>query len=264
MLRINTLGDEKSRPRYTEALQAYFEPYRDDLSETSRMRLARNPLRILDTKIEKERRLLEGAPHLIDYVDEESLTHYEEVKNLLQSLDIAFVEDPFLVRGLDYYTRTAFELESPRIGAQSSLAGGGRYDLLAEDVGSKQRVPAVGFAAGFERLFLALEAEDIDLPVIAPLDAFMIALGDEATGWVFEHTHRLRQEGLRVSYDLKGRSMKAQMRAANRLNARYVVIIAKDELSARRAQIKDMETSEQVGVDFDALVTYLHERKAAS
>ncbi len=262
VLRINTLGDEHSRPRYKEALQAYFEPHQEALSDTSRERLTRNPLRILDTKDEKERRLLDGAPRLIDFIDEESRNHYEALKAWLGSLDLDFVEDPFLVRGLDYYSRTAFELESPHIGAQSSLAGGGRYDLLAEEVGSKQRVPAVGFAAGLERLFLALDAQGIDLPATPPLDAFLIALGDEAVQWVFPAAHRLREAGLRVGYDLRGRSMKAQMRAANRQNARYVVIVAQDELEAGQAQVKNMGTSEQVPVAFDALTAYLNERKA--
>ena len=261
VLRINTLGDEHSRPRYREALQSYFEPFRDDLSETSRQRLARNPLRILDTKIETERRLLEDAPLLIDFIDDESRHHYEDLKALLDDLGLAFIEDPYLVRGLDYYTRTAFELESPHIGAQSSLAGGGRYDLLAQEVGSKQRVPAVGFAAGLERLFLALDAQKAVLPVTPPLDAFLIALGEEAVRWVFHQAHRLREAGLRVSYDLRGRSMKAQMRAANRLNARYVLIVADDELAAGQAQVKNMDTGEQVGVAFDALATYLNEQK---
>lgn len=257
VLRINTLGDEHSRPRYKEALQAYFEPHREVLSETSRVRLAHNPLRILDTKDEKERRLLDGAPLLIDFIDDESRRHYEALKAWLKSLGLSFVEDPFLVRGLDYYSRTAFELESPHIGAQSSLAGGGRYDLLAEEVGSKQRVPAVGFAAGLERLFLALDAQGIDLPTTPPLDAFLIALGDEAVQWVFPAAHRLREAGLRAGYDLRGRSMKAQMRAANRLNARYVVIVAQDELEAGQAQVKNMDTSEQVAVAFEALAAYL-------
>ncbi len=260
-LRINTLGDEHSRPRFKEALRQYFEPYQSELSEMSRQRLTRNPLRILDTKIEKERRLLDGAPLLVDFIDDDSRQHYEDVKAFLDDLDIAFVEDPYLVRGLDYYTRTAFELESASLGAQDSLAGGGRYDLLAQEVGSKQPVPAVGFAAGLERLILALIAQGVALPQPPPLDAFLVALGDEAVRCAFHPSQRLREAGLRVGLDLKGRSMKAQMRAANRQNARFTVIVGQDELAAQQAQVKNMETSEQVVVPFSALVNHLNEKK---
>jgi histidyl-tRNA synthetase len=256
-LRINTLGDEHSRPRYKEALRRYLDPYRADLSETSRRRLESNPLRILDTKSEKERRLLDGAPLLIDFIDDASRRHYADVKTYLADLGIAFEEDPYLVRGLDYYTRTAFELESASLGAQDSLAGGGRYDLLAVEVGSKQPVPAVGFAAGLERLLLALEAQGVALPQPPPLDAFLVALDDDAVRWAFQHAQGLREAGLRVSLDLKGRSLKAQMRAANRLNARFTVIVGKDELAGHEAQVKDMETGEQVAVSFDALANHL-------
>ncbi|HMB89237.1 MAG TPA: histidine--tRNA ligase, partial [Rhodothermales bacterium] len=258
-LRINTLGDEESRPRYKKALQEYLGQYRDELSETSRQRLEKNPLRILDTKNEKERRLLDDAPLLIDYIDDESRAHYAEVQMLLGDLGVNFEEDPFLVRGLDYYTRTAFELESDNLGAQSALAGGGRYDLLAMEVGSKRPVPAIGFAAGMERLFLALEAQQAALPTAPPLDVFLVALGDEAMRWVFSEAQRLRSEGLRVGIDLKGRSMKAQMREANRQDARHTLIVGKDELTARKAQIKHMETGEQTEVAFDKLVAHLRD-----
>ena len=256
-LRLNTLGDAESRPRYKTALQEYFEPYKNDLSETSRQRLATNPLRILDTKDERERRLLDEAPRLSDYVDADSRAHYEETKSLLDELGIDYEEDPFLVRGLDYYTRTAFELESPDLGAQSALGGGGRYDLLAQDVGSKQPVPAVGFAAGMERLFLALQAQDTALPGAPQPDVFLAALGDDAMRWVFAKARRLRDAGLHVALDLKGRSLKAQMKDANRQNARYTVIVGDDEIAAGRVQVRDMASSEQVEVAFDDLATYL-------
>lgn len=260
-LRINTLGDEESRPRYTEALRAYLEPHEEELTETSRKRLDTNPLRILDTKNEKERRLLEDAPVLLDFVDTESRRHYDAVKALLADLDIAFEEDPFLVRGLDYYTRTAFELESPALGAQSALAGGGRYDLLAEELGSKQRVAAVGFAAGMERLFLALDAQGVTLPGAPEPDVFLVALGDEAVRWVFRWAQELRQEGLAVGLDLKGRSLRAQMREADRQNARYSLIVGENELAAGRAQVKDMVTGDQVEVPFQELGAFLREAR---
>lgn len=263
-LRINTLGDAESRPRYKAALQAYFEPYQGQLSETSRQRLHKNPLRLLDTKDERERSLLDGAPLLIDYIDEASRGHFDDVKTLLADLGIAYEEDPYLVRGLDYYTRTSFELESPNLGAQRALAGGGRYDLLALEVGSKQPVPAVGFAAGFERLFLALEAQGSVLPGILPPDAFLVALGEDAVRWAFHQAQRLRDAGLRIGLDLRGRSMKAQMREANRQAARFTLIVGKDELDAGEAQVKHMQTGTQVGVAFEALAEYVKEQLSAT
>lgn len=261
-LRLNTLGDAESRPRYREALRAFLAPHADKLSETSRQRLETNPLRILDTKNERERELLQEAPRLIEFIDDESRAHYDDVKALLGDVGIAFEEDPFLVRGLDYYTRTAFELESPNLGAQSALAGGGRYDLLAREVGSKEAVPAVGFAAGMERLFLALEAEDVALSGQTAPHVFLVALGDEAARWTFREAQRLRRSGLRAALDLRGRSMKAQMREANRQRAPFTVIVGKDELAAETAAVKSMQTGEQEQVAFADLADYL--RNAAS
>jgi len=257
-LRINSLGDEKSRPRYKEALRTYLVAFKSDLSDTSLERLSANPLRILDTKDEKERRLLEDAPRLIDFIDDESRAHYNELKTLLDDIGIAYQEDPFLVRGLDYYTRTAFELENTNLGAQSILAGGGRYDLLARELGSKTAVPAVGFAAGFERLFLALAAAEIGLPDDPAPDVFIAALGDEAHRWSFGHSQRLRSAGLSVAFDLKGRSMKAQMREANRQRARYTVIVGKDELDGGVVQVKNMGSGEQCTVGVDDLTAYFY------
>ncbi len=260
-LRLNTLGDADSRPRYREALQDYLAPYTDELTETSRERLDKNPLRILDTKVQHEQKILQDAPHIIDYVDDESRAHYAEVKSWLDDLDIAFEEDPFLVRGLDYYTQTAFELESPDLGAQSALAGGGRYDLLAEEIGSSQPRPAIGFAAGMERLFLALEASDADLPAAPRPDVFLAALGDEAERWVFHQAQAFRRDGLGVALDLKGRSLKAQMKEANRQNAPYTIIIGGNELADGKAQVKEMASGEQVEVAFDELAAYLLSQK---
>ena len=259
-LRINTLGTPDRRDAYVEALRDYLEPYADELSETSRRRLESNPLRVLDTKLEHERALLQDAPRLVDYVNEESRAHYDRVQGLLTDLGIEYVEDPYLVRGLDYYTETTFELESPALGAQSALAGGGRYDRLAEVLGSDEPVPATGFAAGLERLFLALDAADADRPAAPQADVFIAALGDEAERWVFRTTQALREAGLHVALDLKGRSLKAQMREANRQEADYTLIIGGNELEAEAATVKEMESGEQVDVPFDDLADYLTAR----
>ena len=252
-LRINSLGDAKSRPRYVEALRQFLEPHAEYLSEASQRRLETNPLRILDTKNEKEKELLSDAPVLLDYVDQESRAHYEAVKELLQELGLAYEEDPHLVRGLDYYTRTAFELESPDLGAQSALAGGGRYDLLAEELGSKQRVPSVGFAAGLERLFIALQAEDRAFPSPEAPDVFLVALGEDAARWSLKEAQSFRSAGLRVDLDLRGRSLGSQMKEADRQNASFAVIVGRDELDQQQAQVKNMKTGSQQEIAFDQL-----------
>ena len=256
-LHINSLGMPEPRAVFVDALREYLEPHADDLSETSQRRLQKNPLRILDTKLEHEQAILEDAPVLSDFIGDESRAHYAQVKMLLDDLGIAYTEDPTLVRGLDYYTRTAFELESPNLGAQSALAGGGRYDLLAQEIGSSNPVPSIGFAAGMERLFLALEAAGTDLPQPHGADVFLAALGDEAERWVFRTTQRLRDAGLHVAHDLKGRSLKSQMKEANRQNATYTLIIGGNELEAGSAAVKHMESGEQVDVPFDELMAYL-------
>ena len=256
-LRINTLGDEESRPRYREALVDYFKPYVGELSETSRNRLESNPLRILDTKVPREMELLSEAPRLVDFVDSESLQHYEAVKGLLADAEIGYVEDPMLVRGLDYYARTAFELESPHLGAQSALAGGGRYDLLAVELGSRSPVPAVGFAAGMERLFLALEAAGAMPDGGTGPEVFVVALGEAAMRRSFLLVRDLRSAGVNVAYDLLGRSLKAQMREANRINARWAVIIGEKELNEDSAAVKNMETGEQTAVEIGNIVRFL-------
>jgi len=260
VLRLNTLGTPDRREAYVEALREYLAPYAEDLSDTSRRRLERNPLRVLDTKLEHEQKILRDAPQLIDYVNEESRAHYDRVKGLLGDLDVEYDEDPHLVRGLDYYTETTFELESPDLGAQSALAGGGRYDRLAEVLGSDEPVPAVGFAAGMERLFLALDAAEAERPAPPQPDVFIAALGEAAEAWVFHATQTLREAGLQVALDLKGRSLKAQMREANRQNAPYALIIGDNELEAEEATVKEMESGEQFDVPFDELADVLLDR----
>ena len=259
-LRLNSLGDENSRPAFKQALIDYLMPMADQLTEVSRKRLETNPLRILDTKIEAERALLADAPKLSDFIDEESKEHHEAVKELLASAGLAYVEDPFLVRGLDYYSRTAFEFESPMLGAQSSLAGGGRYDLLSQEVGSKQVVPAVGFAAGMERILLACAAEGVEAPAESRVDIFIVALGDDAAAWAFAEASRLREQGFKVAYDLKGRSMKAQMREANRQRSRFVSIVGDQELADGVVQLKDMDAGTQDAVAPDQVPTVVRSR----
>ncbi|PAP76899.1 histidine--tRNA ligase [Rubrivirga marina] len=262
-LRLNTLGDAADRPAYRDALRQYFEPHADVLSDTSRQRLETNPLRILDTKDPDERALLADAPKLPDFVGDEALAHYETVKTLLDGLGVPYVEDPLLVRGLDYYTRTVFELESDALGAQGALCAGGRYDGLAQAVGSKRPVPAVGYAAGIERLFIALEDEGYAFPAPPRPDVFLVCLGDAAEAAGFGIAQTLRQAGLAVDFALGGRSMKAQMKAADRSQAGYSVILGEDELAQGVAQVRDLGESEQRAVPIGRLAVELVRETAA-
>lgn len=255
-LRLNSLGSRKSRAAYREALRAYFAPFAADLTETSRERLDANPLRILDTKDERERTMLEGAPVLRDFLDEESREHYAAVRALLEAAGIEYVQDDLLVRGLDYYGRTTWELEADGIGAQASLAGGGRYNGLAEALGASQTVPAVGFAAGIERLFLALDAAGYVFPEDPPPDAFIVVLdgGGEAA---FALALDLRRRGLRVATTLKQGSFKSLMKDAVRSGAPLYVLVGGDEAARRVAVVKDAATGDQTEVPFDGLAERL-------
>ena len=252
-LRLNTLGDAADRPRYREALRDYFAPYAADLTPTSRQRLETNPLRILDTKAPNEQEIAGGAPLLPDFVGDAAREHHEAVKAGLDALGIPYVEDPRLVRGLDYYTRTVFELESDALGAQSALAAGGRYDGLAEAVGSKQPVPAVGYAAGIERLFLALEEAGAALPESPRPDAFLVCMDEGARAWALRAAQDLRAGGLRVEFDLLGRAWRKQLKEASRQEARYAVIVGPDDLAAGAAQVRDLASGEQRAVPFGEL-----------
>ena len=260
-LRLHTLGDTLGRKRYVAALREFLAPHVDMLSSTSRSRLQTNPLRILDTKLDHERRLLEEAPRLLDYVSADAKARYEEVKGLLTDLKIPFVEDSLLVRGLDYYSHTAFELEAGNIGAQKALAGGGRYDGLAESMGSSERVPAVGFAAGIERLFLALQAQGWPDPRPAPPDVFLVTMGPDAGRWAVMCAKLLRATGLRCVYDLATRSIRAQLRQANRSQARHAVIVTEVELQRQVAGVKNMQTGIQESVPFASLGSHLQHQE---
>lgn len=258
-LRVNSLGNPDSRKTYSDALRTYFASHKSTLSEASRNRLNENPLRLLDTKIEQERALLVSAPRIADFLDDADREHFEEVTQYLDDRGVSYEIDPMLVRGLDYYTRTAFELEIDTLGAQNALAGGGRYDLLARELGSKTAVPAVGFAAGFERLLLALEAAGTGLNTLAKPDVYVISLGPAAGQFCFGLVQDARAAGLRVSFDVQGRSMKAQMRDANKRGAGFVVIVGDNELASGSGVIKNMAGGEEFTVLFHQIVPKLKE-----
>jgi len=255
-LKINSVGDPESRKAYKKALKDYFRPKLSELSEISQQRFETNPMRILDSKEEEDQQFLGDAPVITNFLTEETAGHYAKVKEHLDNLGIAYKEDPHLVRGLDYYTRTAFELISPDLGAQDALGGGGRYDLLVEEVGG-QPTPAVGFAAGMERLLIACEELDIELAEPKSVDIYIVTIGDNARSWALKHFSQLRKAGISATMDYIGRSVKAQMKDADRENAKYSIIVGDNELQEEKFTLRNMKESEEQSLSFDAILAKL-------
>lgn len=258
-LKLNSVGDPESRKAYKEALKDYFRPKLDELSDISQKRFETNPMRILDSKEEEDQPFITEAPVITDYLTKETAEHYTQVKNHLESLGIDYEEDPHLVRGLDYYTRTAFELISPDLGAQDALGGGGRYDLLVEEIGG-QPTPAVGFAAGMERLLIACEELDIELAEPKTVDIYIVTIGGNARRWALKHLSTLRKAGISATMDYIGRSVKAQMKDADRENARYSIIVGDNELNQGKFTLRNMKASEEQAVDFNTIIDKLSDK----
>jgi histidyl-tRNA synthetase len=255
-LKINSVGDPESRNAYKKALQDFFRPKADKLSEVSQKRLETNPMRILDSKEKEDQPFIDETPVITDYLNSQTANHYAQVKTYLDDLGIAYEEAPHLVRGLDYYTRTAFELISPDLGAQDALGGGGRYDLLVEEVGG-QPTPAVGFAAGIERLFIACRALNISLGDPKSVDVYVVTIGEKSRNWAIKQLPKLRKAGISATMDYIGRSVKAQMKDANRENARYCIIVGDHELDEGKFTLRNMEQSEENSLDFDSILKKL-------
>ena len=241
---LNTLGDSESRVRFRQALVEYFTGHVNDLSEDSKKRLDSNPLRILDSKNKEDIAVVKNAPDILDHLNEESSEHFEKVKEYLDFTGVEYEIDPYLVRGLDYYSHTVFEFQSPVLGAQDSFGGGGRYNHLFEQLEGKQ-TPAIGFAMGVERMLLILEELDLfDYDKKKP-DAYIVTTNAELADQVIKIATDLRRAGKTVITDVLRRSMKAQFREANKLEAKSVIIIGEDELRRGNVNIKNMETGEQ-------------------
>lgn len=254
-LKLNSIGYPECRTVYRKSLQDFLRPYLPDLSETSQKRFETNPLRILDTKVPHEIALLRNAPVISDYLSDEDLNHFEEVKAVLNECDIPYELDPRMVRGLDYYTRTTFEITSDALGAQNAICGGGRYDHLVETLGGKP-IPAVGFAAGVERIMLVLENSDSNAKP-ENTDIYIICLGDVSRIVAFTLAEALRQKGLATETDMLRRSLKAQLRDANRTGVKIAVIIGEKEMENQNAQVKDFRTGDQSEIRQDSLVDYI-------
>ena len=252
-LKINSIGSEEVRNKYKLALKKYLIPYKDKLSTLSQKRLETNPLRILDTKIDFEIEIINNAPHIIDFLNKEDKDHFSKVLSLLDSLSIKYDIDHKLVRGLDYYCRTVFEIQSSKLGSQDALCGGGRYDYLVEELGGKP-TPAIGFAAGIERLILSLNKEE--LSIFKRPDIYIINTEEKYLETSFKITESLRNNNLTVINDTLRRSLKSQMKDANRLQALYTIIIGEDEIKNNKVTIKSMDKGTQDYVPFDKINSY--------
>lgn len=253
-LKINSVGDPECRPRYREVLQEFLRGVYDRLTPESQRRTESNPMRVLDSKDEGDREATAGAPVILDYLSEQCRSHFDRTCRLLDELGISYEIDPRLVRGLDYYTMTAFEFVSADLGSQDALGGGGRYDGLVDQLGGRH-TPAVGFAAGVERLLMVLEKNGYAFPASAPL-VYLVGMDEQSRAWAFRTAVGLRSQGVATEIDYAGRSVKAQMREANKLGCPYVAIVGENELAEERAQVKDMRQGTQESVEFARFAEY--------
>jgi len=258
---INTLGDKESRTHYREALINHFTPVKEELCEDCNNRLQTNPLRILDCKKDRNHPSMKTAPSILDFLNEQSKNYFEKVKEYLTMMDITYEVDPNLVRGLDYYNHTAFEImsEAKGFGAITTLTGGGRYNGLIEELGGPD-TPGIGFGMGLERLLMALEAEEIDITQENQLDAYVVAVGSDAEKEAVRLVHILRKNGMQVDKDYQNRKMRAQFKAADRYRAKFVLIIGESELEKEIISVKEMKTGEQEEVSFENIKDYMKDK----
>ena len=258
---INSLGNPEERQAYNEALVKHFEPRINEFCEDCNNRLYKNPMRILDCKVDAEHELIKNAPKLLEYLGEESKQYFAEVLRHLDALGVKYEVAHNLVRGLDYYTHTAFEImiDNPEVELKT-LCGGGRYNGLIKLLDGPEDKKGIGFALSIERLLLALESENIELPIDNTIDAFVVAMGEKAGDAGVKLTNDLRLAGFKVQSDYFDKKMKAQMKLADRYNAKFSIIIGDSELENGQYVVKDMKTYDQENVEFDNIVKYLEEK----
>ncbi|MBS1492175.1 MAG: histidine--tRNA ligase [Bacteroidetes bacterium] len=253
---LNTLGTIEERKIYLDNLKAFLKPFESQLSETSKVRLEKNPLRILDTKNPEERKILENAPALYDFLNDESKNHFQNILSSLDALKIKYVIDYKLVRGLDYYTSTAFEFISAELGAQSTILGGGRYDVLVEMLGGKP-TPAIGFAAGIERILILLEekakAGRFTFPEDNKLNLYIVNAGLKDTSRIQSILTVLRTMGIKCESDFLSRSVKSQMKEANKYNAEYTIVLGENEITSQKCKLKRMADSKEIEADINRI-----------
>ncbi len=260
-LRINSMGDAACRPAYREKVRAFILDHKDEMCEDCLERADVNPLRAFDCKVDHDREVMAAAPLVTDNLCDDCRAHYGQVKRYLEEAGVAYEEDPTLVRGLDYYVRTVFEVDALGTGV-GAIGGGGRYDGLAELEGGKP-TPGIGFAVGFERITLALAAQGGSLKTAAPGCVYVACAASEQRQAVFSATLALRQAGIRTEADYQGRSLKSQFKQADRLGARICAVLGADEVAAGTVTLRDMRTHEQVQVPCAELVTQVRERLGA-
>ena len=253
-LEINSIGCPTCRAEYHKALKEYFAARRDELCETCQDRLDRNPMRILDCKSPVCSDIAKDAPVVVDYLCEECKAHFEKVQQYLKAMNIAYTINPKIVRGLDYYTKTVFEFVSNSIGAQGTVCGGGRYDGLVDELGG-QKTPSLGFAMGLERLMLLMEAQNVPFPEANMPDLFVVALGDKATLKAVEIVKDMRAEGFTALLDLNQRSVRAQMKYADKLGAKFNIVIGDNEVETGVAKLKNMQTGEETEIALETFVS---------
>lgn len=259
---INTLGDPESRAAYRKALINHFTPVIGEFCKDCQTRLQQNPLRVLDCKVDREHEAMMTAPKMVDYLTTEAKAFFEEVLGYLDALNISYELDFNLVRGLDYYNHTVFEILSrvKGFGAQTALGGGGRYNLLVQELGGPE-TPGVGVAFGLERLILALEAEDVAIPTEDYLDVYVVSMSAKTDREAFRLLQELRLNGLKADKDYFQRKVKSQLRQADRANARFTVIVGDEELKQETVIVKDMTTQERELVPIRFVIQYLLEQK---
>ncbi len=255
-LNINSLGNRETRKHYNALLMEFLENHKEDLCETCQERMYKNPLRVLDCKNESCQTIMKDAPLMIDHLDDADKEHFEGVKELLDSMNIPYEVNPWIVRGLDYYTRTVFEFISEDIGAQGTVCGGGRYDYLIEEMGGTS-TPAIGFGAGIERLLLTIENTQGKPEAKEKMDLYIGYMGQSAKSKVMAMTYALREQHIRCTTDLLGKSVRAQMKYANKINALYSLIIGEDEIKTNKITIKNMKTGEQDELTMEEVASYI-------
>ena len=255
-LRINSVGCPECRKNHRQSLRTFLEPKYDQLCDTCKDRFDRNPMRILDCKSPVCHELVQGAPVMLDYLCDDCRDAFEQLKANLDAMGIEYTVDPGIVRGLDYYTKTAFEFVTTKIGAQGTVCGGGRYDHLVEEIGGPA-TPGVGFGLGKERLLLTMEAFGAEIPEPDGTDVFIAFMGDDAKAAGLKLLRQLRQKGVSAQMDIMGRNIKNQFKYANRIKAKKTVVIGQDELENNSFAIKDMATSEQTTVSMENIIEEL-------
>lgn len=255
-LEINSVGCPTCRANYKKALQDFLRPHYDELCDTCKDRFERNPMRILDCKSDEDQAIVKDAPEMLDYLCDDCQKAFDELKENLTAMGIDFVVNPRIVRGLDYYTKTAFEFVSNNIGAQGTVCGGGRYDNLCEELGGPP-IPGIGFGLGIERLLMLMDANGVEIPEPEPVNAFIVTMGEDARAAGLKLLRELHKEGVSAQMDDLSRNVKGQFKYASRLKAKNTIVIGEDELARGVVQLKDMDKHEQREVSLKEIVEAL-------